>query len=249
MNDEKSLAVRQDEIRKWLEAPERLNELRKMLPDGMTPERFVRTVMTAHLRNPALIPCSLESKWLAIMDAAAIGLELDGRMAHLVPFGQVAQLIVDYKGLIQAAYKHPRVLSISAETVHQDDDFSVDYGTKPSITHRRNKDPRGAVIGAYATALIRGGGHPFVYLDREEIEAHRARSRAKDKGPWTTDYAAMCKKTAVKQLAKFIPQSSQLMTALAAEVEPEQETPPHLYVPASASVTEVLDAIAGEETA
>src|SRR5262245_6147185 len=56
-------------------------ELAKVLPKGMTPEAFIRIVLTTHTKVPKLWNTTLKSRWLAICEAAALGLPLDGRMA------------------------------------------------------------------------------------------------------------------------------------------------------------------------
>src|SRR5262245_39941083 len=55
------------------------------LPKHLTADRFIRVLMTATLKNPQLLECTQESLFKGIFDCAAIGLELDGRRAHLVP--------------------------------------------------------------------------------------------------------------------------------------------------------------------
>lgn len=254
MSDEKSLAVLQQETRVWLEHPDRMSELRKVLTEGLTPEAFIGAVMTAHLRNPDLIPCTIQSKWLAIKEAAQLGLPIGGAadLCHLVPFGKVCTLMVDYKGLIQLAYRHPsRVLEIGADVVCENDECRVLRGNAPKIVHSyaRAPQPRGEMVAAYAWAKIRGGGHPFVYLSAEEIEKHRKKSRPPNGMLWTEWPEAAWKKTAIKQLRKFIPMTPQLMAAIEAEDLPDDGRPmPPMPVPATASVTEMLDAIAGETT-
>lgn len=232
MTDDKkpeSLAVRLGTVREWLalQGP----ELAKVLPRGMEPERFARIVLTACARQPKLTQCSRQSFVLAVMEAAALGLEPDSALglAYLVPYKDQATLIVGYKGLIQLAYRHPRVLSISAEVVREKDQYVVRKGLRPALDHTEAPPPAGEVIAAYAVAHIQGGGRPFVWMWREEIEAHRARSQSwrqnPEQSPWTTDETAMFKKTASKQLGKFIPASPLLLRALAVDdADPEVAT-------------------------
>ena len=70
-----------------------------------------------------------------------------------------------------------------------------------------------------------GGGRPFVYMPKDEIEAHRARSSAKNSGPWVTDCDAMTKKTMIRQVLKRVPMAPALQHALAGDDDPEQERP------------------------
>lgn len=253
MSDE-NIGTQLATVRGWLDNPQQQAELAKVLPAGMDPTRFARIALTAVLRNPKLARCDKASFVLAIMEAAALGLEPDSQsgMAYLVPFGGTCQLIVGYRGLIQLAYRHPRVSEIGAEAVYDKDVFKVRYGINPQLDHWPALDgpTRGEFLGAYAWARVQGGGRPFVYMPKAEIEEHRARSRAKNDGPWITDYIAMAVKTPVRSLCKRIPQSPQLMQALAVESDPELEGPaPTLPVPATAKVEEILDAIAGEKKA
>jgi hypothetical protein len=51
-------------------------------------------------------------------------------------------------------------------------------------------------------------------MPRRDIEAIRDRSRAGQKGPWVTDYPAMCLKTALRQWCKYIPMSPEVTRAV-----------------------------------
>lgn len=240
-----SLATRVETVRTWLTAPERTAELAKVLPKGMTPEHFTRVVMTSCIRTPSLAQCSLQSLWLGVMEAAQSGLELDGRQAALVPYSGHAKFVPMYQGLLQAAYKHPRVVEVRALPVFEGETYKYSEGLRTVLEHvpGPSRDPS-KLIAAYAVAKISGGGRVVRWMWREEIEAHRARSRARGDSAWTTDYVEMCVKTPIRAIAKLIPQSSQLVMALSAENDPERETPPGSPpVPHGATVTGVLDAI------
>jgi recombination protein RecT len=243
-----SLALQMNEVRQWLSDGRRLDELQKALPKGFTAAHFTRVVMTACLKNPRLIECSLESLWLAVMEAAQVGLELDGRMAALVPYGKTAKSIPMYQGLIHCAYNHPRIGGIDAKVIHEKDHLEYEEGLKPRLIHRPVPPPAGDLIAAYAIAKIRGGGPVLRFMWREEIERHREFSRSPEN--WTKHYEAMALKTTLRMLAKMIPQAPQLVQALAMDDEIEREqSAPGLHVPATANVTEILDAVAGEEQA
>jgi recombination protein RecT len=242
-----TLATKVETVRGWLTA--QTPELAKVLPQGMAAERFARIALTQVLRNPALAECDKASFILAIMESAQLGLEPDSvsGLSYLVPFKGKVTLIPGYQGLIQLAHRHPKVKDIAADVICEQDSFSHAQGTHPHLTHVPPlQGPRGAILGAYAVARLRGGGFTMAVMSKDEIEAHRTRSRAGASGPWSTDYPAMCKKTAVRQLCKFIPKSPALMQALAVESDPEEERPiGSPYVPPGKSVEEICDAIAG----
>src|ERR1051326_6456109 len=81
------------------------------LPKHLTPDRFIPTALTAMTRTPKLAECDQASFFAALMTLSQLGLEPDGRRAHLIPFenrkrGVVeCQLIIDYKGLVELAYR------------------------------------------------------------------------------------------------------------------------------------------------
>ena len=70
-----------------------------------TPDRFIRIALTALTRTPKLTTCDHGSFFQALLDLSQLGLEPDGRRAHLIPFRNnkrncvECQLIIDYKGL------------------------------------------------------------------------------------------------------------------------------------------------------
>jgi recombination protein RecT len=62
-----------------------------------------------------------------------------------------------------------------------------------------------------------GGAYRFIYMPETEIlTKHKAKSPSKNSSysPWKTDYESMCKKTAIKALAKFAPKSVEFQNVL-----------------------------------
>ena len=51
-------------------------------------------------------------------------------------------------------------------------------------------------------------------MTKADIDKIRFRSKSKDKGPWITDYAEMCKKTVIRRHAKLVPLSVELDKAV-----------------------------------
>lgn len=193
-------------------------EIARALPKHMDPDRLARIALTVLRQTPALSRCTPASFLGALMTASQLGLE-PGPLGecYFVPYGDSVTFIPGYRGLVKLAWQSGQLVSIRAETVHERDAFAVRYGSDPGLTHERPAlgEERGKSIGWYALAKLKGGGEAFVVMDRNEVETIRARSRAKDSGPWKTDYDAMAKKTCVRQLAKWLPMSPELSTALA----------------------------------
>lgn len=213
----------------------RLSDLEPQLKVALTksdgtpiidPARFARIALTSLRTTPKLMECSEISVLGAIVTAAQLGLEPGGPLGHayLVPYknkrgGVDCQLIIGYQGMIQLALRSGMVASISGRVVHQGDDFDWEYGTNEFVRHRPKGVGGRPMTHAYAQAKLVTGGSPFVVMTKEEVDAIRARSPGakRDESPWNTDYEAMARKTAVRQLFRWLPASVEFQAALGAD--------------------------------
>lgn len=197
------------------------------LPRHMTADRMLRVALTACLKQPKITEaCSTSagkaSLCQAMLLASQLGLELDGRQAHLVPFkdknlGMIVQFIPGYQGLIGLAYNHPKVKAIWADVVYEKDTFIHKKGLDRILEHvPADEDDRGELTHAYAVCEMEGGAKTFVCLTKRDVMKAKKSSRGSDSdySPWNTFPEAMWAKTAIRNLCKFIPQSSELREAL-----------------------------------
>lgn len=192
------------------------------LPKHITPERFVRIALTAVNRTPALQECEALPVMLCMVEAAQLGLEMNGPLGgcYVIPYlrngKQVPQLVLGYKGLMDLAYRSGRVASIYAHCVYEGDVFEVAYGLDQALVHKPGPRPDGApVTHAYAVAILKDGVRQFACLDRRAIERRRAASKAKsDESPWQQWYEEMAVKTAIKALCKHLMLSPELDRAI-----------------------------------
>lgn len=224
-----------DHARSFLLSPEVQKSLKDGMQKHMTADRMCRLVLTAVQKSPKLIECfatpqGKRSVGLCMLTAGQIGLELDGRHAHMVPFrnkgGYMESVFIpDYKGLIKLAFNHPKIRDINAECVYMNDHFTYRKGLNVVLEHEPTIDgDPGDLRAAYAIASLDGGGKTLVVLFRRDIDRIRASSRGADQpdSPWNKFESAMWLKSAVKQLSKIIPQSPELQKALAVEDEFEE---------------------------
>ncbi len=194
-------------------------QLEMALPRHLTADRMARIVLTEVQKTPKLLDCTQESLLGAVVQAAQLGLEpgLAG-MAYLVPFKGKVQLIPGYRGLMTLAQRSGNVSTIFAEVVCEPDSFKYELGLELVLRHipdpSRDPNNQKTIEYAYAVAQLKDGGKQFVVMSKAEVDAIRARSRASGNGPWVTDYAAMAKKTVIRQLCKYLPMSVELQTAV-----------------------------------
>lgn len=197
-------------------------EMARALPRHLNADRLARIMLTEVRRTPRLAQCTQQSFGGAIMTCAQLGLEpgVTGE-AYLLPFQNrnkgvyEVQLIIGYQGMAKLFWQSPLAKSLDAQAVYENDDFDYAYGLEPKLVHKPSLGERGKPVAYYAVATMTNGGSAFVVLSRSDIEKIRQRSRAKDDGPWKTDYDAMAKKTAVRQLFKLLPRSPELSQAIA----------------------------------
>jgi recombination protein RecT len=185
---------------------------------ALNPERFTRVALTVIRQSSKLQSCRPESLLGALMTSAQLGLE-PGPLgeAYLVPFGDQVTFIPGYRGLLKLAWNSGQLKHISARVVYDGDQFDYAYGLHPDLTHKPGRGDRGGITDVYACAVLLDGGAEFEVLSVAEVEAIRARSRAAKGGPWVTDWDAMARKTAIRQLAKWLPMTTTLNRAIAAE--------------------------------
>src|SRR3990167_22861 len=226
-----------DTIRGFLEKSK--GQIAMALPKHMNADRLARIAMTSILRNPRLLECTPQSLMGAIIQSAQLGLEPDDLRgeAYLVPFrnnkkGTVdVQLIAGFKGLMDLARRSGKITAIYAEVVHVKDTFSYRLVTEQFLHHIKSDDMNpGEVIKVYALARFPNNQCQFIVLSLADVEKSRQRSKAKDSGPWETDFEAMAKKTALRQLCKYLPSSVELTTAVALDERAEAGIPQDLEV-------------------
>jgi recombination protein RecT len=183
----------------------------------INPAIFVSVLTNQFRKNPKLKLCSQESVFDAIVTCAQLGILPNGRDAHLIPYKDQCQLIIDYKGLAVLAFRNADLVEpIFADVVCENDTF--DYNMGRVVRHSWNlRTERGNVIGAYAVAKFKTGGERHDVLSLNELHKARKASRTGDSGPWSAWYEEMCKKTAVRRLCKYLPLSPETVDALEAE--------------------------------
>jgi recombination protein RecT len=154
------------------------------------------------------------------MTCAELGIEPNGRHAHLIPYKTECQLIIDYKGLVELAMRSGLISRIHADVVCENDTITIKNG---EINHEVNPlISRGNMVGAYAMCFFKDGTAKHEYMSREEVDGIRKRSRAGNAGPWVTDYNEMAKKTVFRRMSKWLPLSPEIMDTVERDADSMQ---------------------------
>lgn len=218
-----ALQQKANTIRALFEKDEVKRQLSMAIPRHLSVDRLLRVAMTSIRTNPKLLDCTQESLLACIMGCAQLGLEPEPFLgqAYLVPYNRqgrlICQLIPGYRGYIALARRSGEVKSVTAQVVYENDRFEMEYGLEETLKHTPAEGNRGKPKGAYVIFRYKDDSHSFDYMSRADIEKIRERSKAKDSGPWVTDWDEMAKKTVIRRHIKLVPLSVEMATAAAAE--------------------------------
>lgn len=194
-----------------------------VIPKHLTPERLLKVIVSSISKTPKLLECSQMSLLQSVIAMSELGLEPDAvrGLAYLVPYKGTCQLIIGYRGYIELARRSGNLRQIEARLVRENDKLDICFGLEPRFEHVPCLDgDAGPPKLVYAIARYADGGEHIEVMTVAEVEAIRKRSRAATLNPWVTDFEAMAKKTVVRQLAKWLPLSPELVKAI--EIDDEQ---------------------------
>lgn len=186
----------------------------------MEADAFRTALLTEAMASQDLvlaIQSSPESVLQALTSATQLGL-LVGRQhgqAYLIPRKQGGKpsvtLQLGFRGLLQCVMRHKEFRQAYAECVYADEigQFFWDRIGKPVHPWRPGVDRSDEkLVAAYAWVEDSRGVVHAIVLEREQLLARRDRSDAfrafvsgkVSSNPWHTDFAAMCRKTAIRAL-------------------------------------------------
>lgn len=178
------------------------------LPEGADIKRVAATLLLAMKKDESgkLKKCTPESLLLGVAKIMQWGAEL-GTTAYLLPFGDQATPVRDYKYLaeLSAACGYP----MEGHVVRDGDEFTYEFGLNPVLRHVPRAKRGAAVTHAYV--IIHPPRHApklFHVMTAEEVEAIRQQySKQWKTGPLPAWYAV---KTCVRQASKLLPKDPKL---------------------------------------
>lgn len=197
------------QIRGYFESASFKNEMRKVIPEYLTPERLTRIALTEFRKNPELLKCTPESLLNSVMDCAQMGLEPSTAYNHvyLIPYGTECTAQISSLG-----YKHilrRNGIHLISEVVYEEDEFSYEYTPDlkfrfvPSLKKRETK------MGVFSLAKVptdQGYVYYMVYLSKDQVNAIRLASPGQSHAmsPWNKFTTDMWCKSADKKLSKIL---------------------------------------------
>ena len=190
-------------------------ELARVLPEHISPDKFVRTAETALGLNPDLWMADPKSVFAACMKCAQDGLYPDGKEAAMVVFNsknsktqeweKKAQYMPMVGGLRKKLHESGHIASMSENVVYENDTFEYELGDNERIIHKPTLKGRGEPIGVYAIVKTKDGAVYREIMGIDEVEKIRSVSKGAEKGPWKDWWSEMAKKTVLRRIYKRLP--------------------------------------------
>lgn len=217
---------------------------------GISAEEFYVTCVNAVKKSPKLLQCDPRSLFGAILLSAECGLKPNTPEQHafIIPYKGQAQFQVGYKGLVEMMYRNPRVQTIYAEAVYENDTFEYWYGLKPDLIHKPFRDgDRGSLICVYAVCKLKDAEPIFTVVEKSELNKIKSLSPStnSNNSPYTngTDvHNYMEIKSAIKKISKLIPKASITELSKAIEYDSRFEGGAKVTAPILSSSNEIAEA-------
>lgn len=234
------------------------SEYAALVPSHINADQWVRLAIGAIRGNEDLMKAAQNDIGVFLRElktAARLGLEpgteqfyLTARKSKAHGHAEIIKGIVGYQGIVELIYRAGAASSVIVEAVRANDTFHYTPGRDERPVHEIDwfGDDRGPLVGVYAYAVMKDGAtSKVVVLNRKRVMELKAKSDSRNSqySPWNTNEEAMWLKSAVRQLAKWVPTSAEYMREqlrAQAEVANETTTGPQLPPP-TASVLDDYD--------
>lgn len=186
--------------------------------------RFIASVIKLSQDLKGVDPISIFN---SVTVAMLLKLELDKSLglAYVVPRSnngkKEAQFQIGYKGLMQLALRSGKIKTFTVNEIYEG--MLLHFNPITEKYELSDEYEEEEIVGYMVYAETVDGFEKTMYLKKSKIMAHAKKysdSYKKDlregtkKSVWFTDNDAMCKKTMVKKISKFLPMSIEFQTAL-----------------------------------
>ena len=163
---------------------------------------FISSILSVANSNTLLQKADPKTVMNSAVIAATLDLPINPNLgfAYIVPFGGQAQFQLGYKGFVQLAMRSGQYKTINVREVYEGEIVSenkftgeYEFGEKTSNN----------VVGYMAYFKLVNGFEKFLYMSKDELEAHGkkySQTYKRGSGLWATDFDSMAKKTCLKQL-------------------------------------------------
>lgn len=227
-------------------------------------ERFIQEatfLLRAVNDTPALQECTPNSITGVLLSIASTGLSLNPvlRHAYIIPrntkvktaagdkWEKRASVEPSYMGLMKLATDTGSVRHFEAQVVYQGDEFDYDLVAKKPRTHRpywTRGMQRGKLLGVYGYATLVDGTVIPEHMGADELGLIQSKSDNRNGSVYSDWQGEMARKSLIKRLRKYLPQSDRneaFLEAIELDNQGYQLAPASSTNAASGTYQEALD--------
>jgi recombination protein RecT len=199
------------------------NDIEAALPAGWTGSRFQATAINLLRATPQLVNVDPMTFVASVLLSAQLGLEPGAPLglSWIIPRRNKGKLEASFQlganGLRELAYRSGLVSTVESRVVYEGDHFRYEHGSGgTSWEHRPSGEPGRQWTDVYAAARLTGGGELFEAMSRDEVLAHRDRyvPEWKSSKAWKEQEPEMGRKTVMARLARQLPKSPEVRSAM-----------------------------------
>lgn len=201
------------------------------LPKHMNAERMTRLAVTAFSTNKALRDCDFTSIAGSVILAAQMGLEIGvAGQGYLVPYKGKATFVPGWQGIVDLVNRSGRA-TVWTGAVRDGDFFEYALGDRPFITHRPGDADEGDwtnITHVYAVGRVNGAEWPVIEVwSMKKVMKHRDKTNKVGSRHYSYEHPEMyARKIPLLQVAKYMPKTIELSTAIDADGRHEQGQAP-----------------------
>ena len=202
-------------------------ELEKLLPEGVSIDRFKRVALTAIGQDPQLMACHPMELFAELSKCAQDGLLPDKRDAAMILYKGRPKYVPMVGGILRRLRNSRELKDLSVQVIHRNDEFQywVDENGPHVLFKPKIFEERGEKMGVFCVATMTNGGTFVEIMTRAELQKIKNLSKAKS-GPWFDWEDEMEKKSVIRRISKYLPLSAELQATLAREDEELNESEP-----------------------
>src|SRR5256714_10942353 len=195
-----STAPQRSEIERLLDQTNYRRRFEEML--GARAPQYISSIITVYKGFSQPVEPSSVIAAAAIAATLDLPIEKNLGFAHIVPYGNVAQFQMGYKGFIQLALRSGQYKSLNAQPINKEALKGYDEIGDPIIDWAKLDTTQEPIGYAFAWKLV-SGFTKTIYWSKDKIRAHAERysqayRKKKTDSPWFTSFDQMSLKTVIK---------------------------------------------------
>ena len=182
---------------------------------------FVASVIDLYSSDNYLQKCDPNKVVMEALKAATLKLPINKQLgfAYIVPYKNVPQFQIGYKGYIQLAMRTGQYKYLNSGTVFEGVNVASDLLT--GATTFSGEPTSNKPQGYFAHLELINGFSKTVYMPKDDVIAHAKQYSASykfDNSAWKTNFDEMAEKTVIRRLlSKFGFLSTEMITALTSD--------------------------------